>query len=51
MRSLVSTREIGFLLGDHEDKTIFTKYHTKNMVKYMFQMPTDADFEMLYGNL
>ena len=21
------------------------------MVKYMFQMPTDADFEMLYGNL
>ena len=21
------------------------------MVKYMFQMPSDADFEMLYGNL
>ena len=21
------------------------------MVKYMFEMPTDADFEMLYGNL
>ena len=21
------------------------------MVKYMFQLPTDADFEMLYGNL
>jgi len=23
----------------------------KHMVKYMFQMPSDADFEMLYGNL
>ena len=23
----------------------------KNMVKYMFEMATDADFEMLYGNL
>jgi len=23
----------------------------KNMVKYMFQMPSDSDFEMLYGNL
>ena len=21
------------------------------MVKYMFEMPTDTDFEMLYGNL
>ena len=21
------------------------------MVKYMFEMPSDADFEMLYGNL
>jgi phosphate starvation-inducible protein PhoH len=21
------------------------------MVKYMFEMPTDSDFEMLYGNL
>ena len=21
------------------------------MVKYMFQLPTEADFEMLYGNL
>ena len=23
----------------------------RSMVKYMFQMPSDADFEMLYGNL
>ena len=51
VRSLVSTREIGFLPGDHEDKS--TLYHIpyKNMVKYMFELPSAADFEMLYGNL
>ena len=51
VRSLVSTREIGFLPGDHEDKSFLYQIPYKNMVKYMFQMPTDADFEMLYGNL
>jgi len=51
VRSLVSTREIGFLPGDHEDKADIYQIPYKNMVKYMFQMPTDADFEMLYGNL
>ena len=51
MRSLVATREIGFLPGDHEDKSSLYQIPYKNMVKYMFQMPTDADFEMLYGNL
>ena len=51
VRSLVSTREIGFLPGDHEDKSMLYQIPYKNMVKYMFQMPSDADFEMLYGNL
>ena len=51
VRSLVATREIGFLPGDHEDKAFLYQIPYKNMVKYMFQMPTDADFEMLYGNL
>ena len=51
VRSLVSTREIGFLPGDHEDKSALYQIPYKNMVKYMFQMPSDADFEMLYGNL
>ena len=51
VRSLVSTREIGFLPGDHEDKSSLYQIPYKNMVKYMFQMPSDADFEMLYGNL
>ncbi len=51
IRSLVATREIGFLPGDHEDKSNLYQIPYKNMVKYMFQMPSDADFEMLYGNL
>ena len=51
VRSLVATREIGFLPGDHEDKSFLYQIPYKNMVKYMFEMPTDADFEMLYGNL
>ena len=51
VRSLVPTREIGFLPGSHEDKASLYQIPYKNMVKYMFQMPSDADFEMLYGNL
>tara|TARA_Y100000361_G_scaffold60619_1_gene53154 strand:- start:47 stop:802 length:756 start_codon:yes stop_codon:yes gene_type:complete len=51
VRSLVSTREIGFLPGDHEDKADIYQIPYKNMVKYMFQMNSEADFEMLYGNL
>jgi len=51
VRSLVATREIGFLPGDHDDKSFLYQIPYKNMVKYMFEMPSDADFQMLYGNL
>ena len=51
VRSLVATREIGFLPGDHDDKSLLYQIPYKHMVKYMFEMRTDADFEMLYGNL
>ena len=51
VRSLVPTREIGFLPGDHEDKSNLYQIPYKNMVKYMFEMPDDAAFEMLYDNL
>ena len=51
VRSLVATREIGFLPGDHEDKSSLYQIPYKNMVKYMFEMPDDSAFEMLYGNL
>ena len=51
VRSLVATREIGFLPGDHEDKSSLYQIPYKNMVKYMFEAANDTDFEMLYGAL
>lgn len=51
VRSLVATREIGFLPGSYDDKSDIYQIPYKNMVKYMFQMPSDSEFEMLYGNL
>ena len=51
VRSLVATREIGFLPGDHEDKSWLYQLPYKAMVRYMFEMRTDADFQMLYANL
>jgi len=51
VRSLVATREIGFLPGTHEDKADIYQIPYKNMVKYMFEMPDDNSFEMLYENL
>ena len=51
VRSLVATREIGFLPGDHEDKSSLYQIPYKNMVKYMFELGNDNDFEMLYGAL
>ena len=51
VRSLVATREIGFLPGDHEDKSSLYQIPYKNMVKYMFEAGTDTEFEMLYGAL
>jgi len=51
VRSLVPTREIGFLPGDHEDKSMLYQVPYKNMVRYMFSMPDDNSFEMLYDNL
>ena len=51
VRSLVPTREIGFLPGDHDDKSNLYQIPYKNMVKYMFKMPDDPAFDMLYDNL
>ena len=51
VRSLVATREIGFLPGSHEDKSDIYQIPYKNMMRYMFLLNSDADKEMLYGNL
>ncbi len=51
VRLLVPTREIGFLPGDHDDKAELYQIPYQNMVRYMFKMPDDASFDMLYANL
>ena len=51
VRSLVPTREIGFLPGAHDDKAELYQIPYQNMVRYMFKMPDDASFDMLYANL
>lgn len=51
IRSLVQTREIGFMPGNDQEKKSLFEIPYKSMVKYMFQMASDDEFEMLYGNL
>jgi len=51
VRSLVPTREIGFLPGDEEDKSNLYQTPYRNMVRYMFNMPDEGTFKVLYDNL
>ena len=48
VRSLIPTREIGFLPGDEEDKAALYQVPYQNMVKFMFEQPNEQAFNMLY---
>ena len=51
VRSLIPTREIGFLPGDEEDKSALYQGPYQNMVRFMFEMPNEQSFNMLYDKL
>ena len=51
VRSLIPTREIGFLPGDEEDKAALYQVPYQNMVRFMFQMPNEQSFNNLYDKL
>ncbi len=51
VRSLIPTREIGFLPGDEEDKSALYQVPYQNMVRFMFQMPNEQSFNNLYDRL
>ena len=51
VRSLIPTREIGFLPGDEEDKAALYQVPYSNMVQYMFKQPNEQAFSMLYDKL
>ena len=51
VRSLIQTREIGFLPGDEEDKSALYQIPYHNMVQFMFEMPNEQAFNSLYDKL
>ncbi len=51
VRSLIPTREIGFLPGDEEDKSALYQIPYQNMVQFMFQMQNEQAFNTLYDRL
>ena len=51
VRSLIPTREIGFLPGDEEDKAALYQVPYQNMVQFMFKQPNEDAFKGLYDAL
>ena len=51
VRSLIPTREIGFLPGDEEDKAALYQIPYSNMVQFMFKQPNEDAFRGLYDAL
>ena len=51
VRSLIPTREIGFLPGDEEDKGSLYQVPYQNMVQFMFEMQNEQQFNNLYDRL
>ena len=51
VRSLIPTREIGFLPGDEEDKSALYQVPYSNMMQFMFEQPNEQAFSMLYDRL
>ena len=51
VRSLIPTREIGFLPGDEEDKSALYQVPYQNMVRFMFEAPNEQAHNSLYERL
>jgi len=51
VRSIIPTRDIGFLPGDEEDKSYLYQVPYQNMVRFMFKRSSDAEFDRLYNDL
>ena len=51
VRSLIPTKEIGFLPGDEEDKAALYQVPYSNMMQFMFEQPNEQAFETLYNRI
>jgi len=51
VRSLLPSRDIGFLPGTLDEKSDLYQDPYRILVRYLFEMPTDQDFSTLYDRL
>ena len=51
VRALTATRETGIVSSNHEEQSWLYQVPYQSMVKYMFQMSSDQEFNNLYRNL
>ena len=51
VRSLLPSRDIGFLPGTLDEKTNLYQDPYRILIRYLFEMPTDQEFEKLYDRL
>jgi intein/homing endonuclease len=51
VRSIVPTRDIGFLKGSVDEKQSQYEKPYKYMIKNLFEVNTEEEYELLYGNL
>ena len=51
VRSLLPSRDIGFLPGTMEEKSLLYQDPYRILLRYLFQMPNEQEFTMLYDKL
>ena len=51
VRSLLPSREIGYLPGDLAEKSMLYQNSYRYLVRYLFEMPSEQEFDLLYDNL
>ena len=51
VRSLMPTRSIAFMPGDEQDKSSLYQVPYDNMLRLMFKLSSEEQFEMMYGEL
>ena len=51
VRSLLPSRDVGFLPGTLEEKSMLYQSAYRYLVRYLFEMPSEQEFDMLYDKL
>ena len=51
VRSLMPTRSLAFMPGDEQDKSSLYQVPYDNMLRFMFKLPAEDQFDMLYEEL